>query len=195
MWLHLFFGQYVFSSCYISSEVHNPVSLWSFEPLLFSENTEEKWISTSQSLLETARTFPWEPTCFHSTLFILDFLKELSSPVGARFTKELSRWEHTWENLLVNMEQRQQEAEVSGGALRRSSFRDPTCFPAANLHGPWEILCRLLLEEESNTNLSTLSSAERAQLQSHFINYFVSKQGLHLPSGFTYCSCLVHSSW
>lgn len=123
----------MFSLCYISGEVHNPVSLWSFESLLFSENKEEKWISTSQSLLETARTFPWEPTCFHSTLFIVDFLKELSSPAGARFTKEPSRWEHTWENLLVNMEQRQQEAEVSGGAERRSSLRDPACFPAAKL--------------------------------------------------------------
>lgn len=70
-------------------------------------------------MLETARTFPWESTCFHSTLFIADFLKDQSSPAKARLTKELSRWDTTWEHLLVNVEQRQQEVEVFGGAERR----------------------------------------------------------------------------
>lgn len=64
----------------------------------------------------------------------MDFLKALSSPLGARFAKELSRWEAAWQNLLVNAEQKQQGVEVSGGAERRfpeACFQRsvPTCFP------------------------------------------------------------------
>lgn len=87
MWLQLLFGLYVFFLCYSSGEVHDPLSPWSLEPRQCAVNREEKWISMGQSLLEPARAFPWVSACFHSAPFIADFLKELSSPLGARFVK------------------------------------------------------------------------------------------------------------
>lgn len=69
-----------------------------------------------QSLLEPARIFPWVSASFHSAPFIADFLKELSSPTGARFAKEQSRWEASGENLLINAKQKQQGSELAGGA-------------------------------------------------------------------------------
>lgn len=48
--------------------------------------------------------------------FIADFLKELSSPAGARFAKEQSRWEASGENLLINAKQKQQGSELTWGA-------------------------------------------------------------------------------
>lgn len=70
-------------------------------------------------LAGNSKDLPMGVNIFNFTLFIADFLQELSSPAGARVTKELSRWDTTWESLLVNVEQRQQRAEVSGGAERR----------------------------------------------------------------------------
>ena len=178
MWLQLFFGLQVFPLWYSSGGVRDPVSPQSLELCWCAVNREDKWISMGQSLLEPVRTFPWVSACFHSTPFTADFLKELSSPLGVRFAKELSRWEAAWENLLVNAEQKQQGVELSGGAERRfpeAWFQRsvPTCFPIER--GPWEMLCRLALKNGSSRDLSTLSSAETLRLQSHFINYPTSK--------------------
>lgn len=201
MWLHLFFGQHVFSLCYISGEVHNPVSLWSFEPVLFAGNREEKWIGTSQSLLETARTFPWESTCFHSPLFIADFLKDQSSPAGARLTKELSRWDTTWENLLVNVEQRQQEVEVSGGAERRF-FWDPLSEISSHLFS----CCQgAMAPERCSPDLFWRRSPAEICLPSALLKecscsliLLITSSLNHTKSGFTFWlylfSCLVQSS-
>lgn len=94
------------------------------------------------------------------------------------------RAEQVGHHLGASAGKRGAEAAGSGGLWRsweeiflRSSFRDqfPPVFLLPRYNGPWEMLSRLVLEKESSRDLFTLSSAERVQLQSHFINYLISK--------------------
>ena len=73
-----------------------------------------------QSLLEPARTFPWVSAHFHSAPFIADFSERAEFPFRGQICKRAEQVGDSLEkNLLVNAEQKQQGAEVSGGAERR----------------------------------------------------------------------------
>lgn len=88
-----------------------------------------------QSLLEPARTFPWVSAHFHSAPFTADFSERAEFPFRGQICKRAEQVGGCLgKNLLVNAEQKQQGAEVSGEAERRfpeASFQRsvPTCFP------------------------------------------------------------------